>query len=95
MYSETTSGEPLRIIWVSVITLLRAVGHVLQKVDAPSDPAVSRAVAEAWDRLCRSRPEPEIFWEFIESERNSVVKQYEFGFDRTISLEPPRGKAAS
>ena len=92
-YSEVTSGEPLRVNWVSVITLLRAVGHVLRKVDAAHDPSVSHAAAEVWDEWNRTRPEPKIFWEFIESERNSVVKQYEFGFERTISSTPPRGKA--
>lgn len=83
-YSETLSGEPLRVSWVSITTLLRAVGHVLCKVDAARDRTVAEIAAKEWDRLRASKPKPEIFWEFIESERNSVLKQYEFGFSRTF-----------
>ena len=93
LYTQCVSGEPLRVNWVSVITLLRAVGHVLDKVDAFRDADVKDVVEREWDQLRSTKPKPEIFWEFIESERNNVVKQYEFGFSRTVFVTPPPGKA--
>jgi hypothetical protein len=44
-FSETVSGEPLGISWVAVVTLLRAVGNVLQ-ADAKADADVGYAVKE-------------------------------------------------
>jgi hypothetical protein len=95
-YSETLSGEPLRVAWVSIVTLLRAVGHVLYKVDAKADADVAYVIEQKWNALKRTRPKPEILWEFIESERNSIVKQYEFGFARTIVVtQPPEGQGGA
>ena len=36
-----------------------------------------------------TRPKPEILWCFIEDERNNLLKQYEFGFSRTITVHRP------
>jgi hypothetical protein len=65
---------------------------VLRKVDAARDRTVAEIAAKEWDRLRASKPKPEIFWEFIESERNSLLKQYEFGFSRTFGSVPPLGQ---
>ena len=67
-----------RVRWVGVVALLRAVGHVLQRVDAPSNPRIKVAVDSEFTALKQSRPHPLIFWEFIEGERNSVLKAYSF-----------------
>jgi hypothetical protein len=81
---------------VSIVTLLRAVGHVLYKVDAKADADVAYVIEQKWNALKRTRPKPEILWEFIESERNSIVKQYEFGFARTIVVtKPPEGQGGA
>jgi hypothetical protein len=74
---------------VSIVALLRAVGHVLDKVDARADADVAYVV-EQWNALKMTKPKPEMLWEFIESERNSVVKQHEFGFARTIVATKPQ-----
>jgi hypothetical protein len=73
--------QEFRVHWVALVALLRAVGHVLHKVDAASAPALGRAVAARWEEWQRSREEHLIFWEFIEDERNSVLKTYELGFE--------------
>lgn len=83
-YSPELCGEALRVGWVSVMTLLRAVGHVLCKVDARQHPAIGRAVNDLWKNWTATKPKPTIFWGFIQSERNTVLKQYEFGFSRTF-----------
>ena len=82
-------GEELRVSWVAILTLLRAVGHVLNKVDSNSSPAMAQAVAEWWKAMSASKPEPAIFWQFIENARNRVVKLYEHGIWRQLVLEGP------
>ena len=58
------------------MVLLRAVGHVLDKVDASRDPVLAKAVATWWVELKQSKPEPRIYWGFIDEERNSILKEY-------------------
>lgn len=69
-----------RVLWVSGVALLRSVGHVLQKVDSKRDPQIAGAVVAAWERWKVDREANAVFWEFIEEERNNILKEYEFGF---------------
>ncbi|HLQ90730.1 MAG TPA: hypothetical protein VK148_11910 [Xanthobacteraceae bacterium] len=71
-------GAQFRLRWITVIVLLRAVGHVLEKVDARRSPILHDAVTAAWARLRANRYANLIFFEFIERERNLVLKEYEF-----------------
>ncbi len=74
------SAERFRVHWVAAVALCRAVGHVLQKIDSNTSPQLKDAISQtyvAW------KAEPEVhhvFFEFIEDERNAVLKEYEFGF---------------
>jgi hypothetical protein len=64
--------------WVALITLLRIVGTVLDKVDRPAASAeVQERIRDAWNRLKTSRPEPRIFHQFINEDRNLTLKAYE------------------
>lgn len=74
--TTTESLEVWRRRWVTVVALLRAVGHVLRNVDRASSTAMGAAVDAAWQKLQRSKPRPEIFYSFIEEERNIVLKEY-------------------
>jgi len=67
--------------------LLRAVGHVLHKVDAPVSNELREVVADWWNSLKDSKPKPSIYWEFIEKERNAAIKEYRLiaGLDITIT----------
>ena len=80
-----------RTRWTALVALLRAVGHVLYKVDGAQSPEWRRAVDVAWDRVRASKPEPEILWEFIEKERNNVLKAYQVGPQLNVifDLDPP------
>lgn len=69
-----------RVVWVSGVALLRSVGHVLRKVDSRQDPRTAVAVGAAWERWKADKETNAIFWEFIEEERNNILKEYEFGF---------------
>jgi hypothetical protein len=81
-HSEASSGSRFRVSWLAVVTALRAVGHVLVKVDAPTDPVLRQAVTQCWQELASTKPEPAIYWSFIEAERNRFLKNYEHGITR-------------
>ncbi|WP_417476011.1 hypothetical protein [Maricaulis sp.] len=68
-----------RLSWVAGIALLRTVGHVLAKVDAKSSRLHSEAIGSLWERFKADRESSWIFWDFIESERNTLLKTYSFG----------------
>jgi hypothetical protein len=71
-------GGDYRIEWVATVALLRAVGHVLRKVDG-RQPAARAAIDARWKVWQGDRETHEVFWEFIEKERNLVLKEYEIG----------------
>jgi hypothetical protein len=87
-FSGTVSGEPLRVSWVAVVTLLRAVGHVLHEVDAKADADVRHVVDQKHRSCMGTKPLPAIYWQFIYRERNNILKQYRFGFVRIIEQTP-------
>lgn len=84
-------GELWRPRWAGLVALLRAVGHVLEKVDAARIVNAKQVVDAAWDELRQSKPEPKIFWQFIEAERNNVPKTYAFGVGVNITVRPGTG----
>ena len=77
-----------RTRWTGLVALLRSVGHVLHKVDAGQSGDMKKAIAAEWDRLSKSKPEPRIFWDFIEEERNNILKAYEFGARMNTTVRP-------
>lgn len=68
-----------RLYWVAGIALLRTIGHVLAKVDAGTSAEHSQAIGDLWRRFNSEREDSWIFWEFIEKERNNLLKTYSFG----------------
>jgi len=77
-----------RTRWTALTALLRAVGHVLDKIDAARGGELKEAIAQAWAELNKTKPEPRIFWDFIEQERNNVLKIYEVGARLNTTLRP-------
>lgn len=81
--SDIADGEversEWRLYWVSGVALLRTIGHVLAKVDAKSSLQHSQAIDDFWKSLHSERESAWIFWEFIEKERNNLLKVYSFG----------------
>lgn len=80
LLQDESNPDNFRILWVAGIALARAVGHVLQKVDGESNNRLRTAVDSAWASWKSDRSRNSIFWDFIEEERNQVLKQYEIGF---------------
>ena len=77
MLEDEENPQRWRVLWAGAMALLRAVGHVLQKVDGES--ATLRPLIDAaYNRWKANRSENAVFWEFIEEERNSILKEYRF-----------------
>ena len=68
-----------RLFWIAGIALLRTIGHVLAKVDATSSSDHNAAIDNAWIAWKADTSGNAIFWDFIEKERNNLLKTYEFG----------------
>ncbi|MBM3179524.1 MAG: hypothetical protein FJZ86_04135 [Chloroflexi bacterium] len=83
-HNNKLRGESFRISWFSIIGLLRAVGHVLENVDAKLSDPLNKAIKEKWDELKNTKPEPRIYWEFIKKERDRFLKNYQHGINRGI-----------
>lgn len=74
---DSDEDSEFRVNWVTMVTLLRAVGHVLSKVDSRGDAALAKAIENRWDEWKTNREKYDLFWRFIDQERNSVLKLYE------------------
>lgn len=68
-----------RILWVAGIALLRAIGHVLAKSDMMTSGKHKLEIDRLWHRWKAHPDDSAIFWEFVEEERNNLLKTYEFG----------------
>jgi hypothetical protein len=71
------TGQDWVLIWAGTIALLRAVGHVLEKEDATSDARLKKVQRSWWRDLNTTKPNPTIFWEFIDRDRNLLLKEAE------------------
>jgi hypothetical protein len=83
---EGIQGATWRVRWVTMVVLLRTVLHVLDKVDAPTDAALSEASRKAWNAVKATRPEPTILWGFIEEDRNLLLKTYEHRSGQSVTV---------
>ena len=81
-------GRQCRIRWVAAVTLLRTVGYVLEKVDGSNDLILKRLIDKKWDNLKMTRPEPLIFWRFIDTERNNILKEYKVNAGQSVTIRP-------
>jgi hypothetical protein len=78
--------QQAKILWFSCVTLLRAVGHVLHKVDSQKFTAALSNTLNAQFKQWKS--EEAIFRDFIEKERNSIVKEYDLTVQVSEYQEP-------
>ena len=86
MLEQETDLQHWRIKWVAAVTLTRAVGHVLEKVDG-ANPAIRAGAKRAFSRWKLQGPDDLIFCGFIEEVRNNILKEYEFNIDPRDNIE--------
>lgn len=75
-----------RVKWAGAVALLRAVGHVLRNVDR-KEPALCSRIDNQYERWKSNREVNAIFWNFIEKERNNILKQYRFNLHPLEEVE--------
>ncbi len=75
MLEDERDEQRWRVLWIGAMALLRAVGHVLQKVDG-ENPRQRVAIDAAYRRWKDGKSKHAVFWQFIEKERNNVLKEY-------------------
>ncbi len=86
MLLENRQNAEYRVIWISNLTLLRTVGHVLCKVDRKnSEIEVQKVIDTKWEKLIKLKPEPQIFHLFIAEERNNLLKEYRSSSEKILS----------
>jgi hypothetical protein len=69
-----------RVIWIAAISLTRAIGHILEKIDSQTSVQMKDAVSSIYTEWKKQRVKNKIFFDFIKPERDLVLKEYEFGF---------------
>ena len=80
---EVDNPTEFRVLWAAAVSLLRAVGHVLDKLDA-LDPKIRVEVDRAWLRWKSGRETDAIFWDFVDKECNLILKEYGFGYEHGL-----------
>ena len=58
--------------YLTAISVIRAVGHILKNVESKKSPAHKQAIQEAWNRI-KGR---QLFTRFIKADRDSILKEY-------------------
>ena len=84
----------IRLRWITAITILRAVGHTLVNIDASRSPALRSAIDSTWDDWKTQAFQHLIFHEFIEKERNTILKEYRTSLFSSPSQKPNSFDAA-
>lgn len=77
MLEEEKDLSRWKVLWAGAVALVRAVGHVLDKVDG-ANPLIKKISSEAFRKWNSNDIEHLIFREFIEKERNNILKEYKF-----------------
>ena len=85
--TDGVKGGQWRRRWIIAIVLLRAVGHVLHKIDGLHSPAYGSAISNWWSQLNASKPNPAIFWSLIDEERNTILKEYRTSAGQGVTVQ--------
>ena len=73
---ESNDQQQIRIKWITCLTFLRMVGHVLEKVDQSQSEK-----SDIFIQLFKEKKGDDIFKKFMESERNMALKEYDILID--------------
>lgn len=68
-----------RINWIAGVAMLRTVGHVLKNVDSRTSGKHTSIITEYWKTWQHDKDLNWIFFDFIEQERNNILKEFSFG----------------
>jgi hypothetical protein len=85
--TDGVQGSQWRRRWITSIVLLRAVGHVLDNVDGLQSPQYRTAIDDWWKEIKASKPSPTIFWNLIDEERNTILKEYQTRAGQGVTVQ--------
>lgn len=88
-HTAPSKAADWRVNYFAAIGLLRTVGHVLDKIDSKEWPEAALPIANAYARWKRKEGEDVIFKDFIEDERNLLVKEYRRGCEPEDAVDCP------
>src|SRR4051812_32207164 len=83
-----------RMVVIAAIALVRTVGHVLAKVDVERDVRLKSVVDQRYNTWKQNRRDSRIFWEFIDEERNLILKEYDIRIDFAPMVTTPEADHA-
>ena len=78
MLEEEKDLRRWRVNWAASVALIRAVGHILHKVDCHGSTLLQQHAKQAFARWKRGEGADQLFRDFIDLERNNILKEYEF-----------------
>ena len=84
-YTEDLQDADFRISWLAIITLLNSVKDGLDNVDCKLSPEMKSAIKTKREE--NNKLKPDIFFEFINKERNYFVHQYKHGVSKSTYAE--------
>ena len=75
MLEKETDKQQFLVEYYAAVSALRSVGHVLDKVDKQHLQGEYSTIDEWWSGIKKNREKSPIFHEFIEKERNQLLKE--------------------
>lgn len=84
LLAHSDYAQDWRANFIVSVTTVRAVGHVLHKVDCRRYPQISDLVAARFERWKMGEGDDELFVHFIEEARNMVLKTYSFPANESV-----------
>lgn len=79
-------GSVWRRRWITAVVLLRTVGYVLDKIDSGISVEYKQAINNEWSQLNKSKEKHPIFFDFIEEERNNILKEYKTSAGQGVTV---------
>ena len=83
---NNVQGSIWRRRFITAMTLLRAVGHVLIKVDGKTGDIHKSVIENQWAIWKNDRKNHEIYFSFIEKERNLILKEYQINGGQSVTI---------
>ena len=88
---DRLKNEPIdyldwKIQWAGICALLKTSMHLMRNSDAKSElpEPLKKNLIQAWHKLEKNKAKYPIYWQFIDKERNNILKEYEYCPDVVI-----------
>jgi hypothetical protein len=92
-FKEGLQGEQWRRHFVLCVTLLRAVGNVLEKIDTQHSEALKNIIKLKHEDWKKVNSGSEIYWEFIKKDRDLILKEYQINAGQSVTIKIGEGKS--